>query len=188
MTLPAPLGDRVSRKAANFFCELRKERKLGIAVLGPGLDNPCEPGAQKRRQIHDALRQDGHAPFFPEDIVSLDATEPLLEERDILRRDSVDWIVVLHTRQSLGTVLEIGNSTDIPEIMSKTTILFPYDLYYYDSGLVAKTVRGSWSDPMPYTEEQLVSCSVVSECRGMAVERMQANSRLNLPPDDLPIL
>ena len=184
MTHPDPLRDRILGKV---FGEFRTERQLGIAVLGPGLDDPCESGARKRLQIHDALKQDGHAAFFLEDIVSKDAVDPLREEREILRRDSVDWIIVLFTRDSPGTVLEIGHFTDVPEITFKTTILFPYDLYC-DSGLVAKTVRGSWSAPLLYNEGQFVSCSVVAECKGLAVERIQADSPLSLPPGELPLL
>ena len=129
MTLPEPLRDRISSRAARFLRELQTERQFGIAILGPAPDNPCGSGAQKRRQIRDALKLDGHAAFFPEDIVSKASAEPLLEERDILRSDSVDWIILLHTSQGSGTTLEIGNFTDIPEIMGKTTILFPDELY-----------------------------------------------------------
>ena len=54
---------------------------------------------------------------------------------------------------------------------------------------MAKTVRGSWTDSIPYTEKQLVSCNLVAECKGLAAERMYAGSPLNLPHrDDLPIL
>ena len=122
-----------------------------------------------------------------ENLVSEGSPNLLSEEREILSRDTVDWIVMLCARGAYGPPAEIVGFTDYPEIIRKTTILFPYDLYN-DDGFVANVIRCSWSPPLLYTEEQLASCSVVAECKGLARERTRAKSRLSLPIDDLPIL
>ncbi len=174
-----PLRDRILRKVHG-----QPPRQLGVAVLGPSLNDPDGPATQKRHQIRDALKECGHAPFYLEDLVSEDSSTPIHDEREILSRDTVDWIIVFCAQGAVGTAAEILGLTDYPEIIRKTTILFPYDLYC-DGGLVARVIRGSWSPPLLYTEKHFASCSVVAECTGLADELVQA---IGLPQDDLPIL
>ena len=103
----------------------------------------------------------------------------LAEERDILSHDSVDWIILLHTEEGRGTLLEIGYFSNYPEIIKKTTLFFPKDFYNPDENLAANTVEGFWSPPVPHTQEHLASCSVVAECKDMAAVRLQCEATLH---------
>ena len=182
MNAPIPFRDRISTKAAELLENLQS-RKLGIAVLGPALNNADDSlGARKRRQIHDALKQDGHRPFFPEDLVAK-GPKALPAERELLSRDTVDWVILLHTKQARGTFLEVGHFIEFPEIVGKTTVLYPLDLHE-DDGLMTNTVRTFWSSPVLYTDHDLASCKVVAECRDLASNRLAASQ---WPPDYLPI-
>ena len=188
MNEPKPLRDRVSAKVMRFSKALRTSRKLDIAVLGPALENSDDPrGTQKRQQLFEALEHDGHNPFFPEKLVVKGAPEALIEEREILRSDQVDWVILLHTRKSIGTLLEIGHFISFPEIRGKTTVVYPTDFYEPNDALAANTVRAFWSEPLLYNHHQFVSCSLIAECRALAFDRMQDESPLNWPPDHLPI-
>ena len=79
---------------------------IRIAILGPGLGGPSEPGLHKREKIRKVLQTDGHRPFFPEDdgvLVSDNPLEPLLEqERRLLISPDVQLIIVLHTSRVSG--------------------------------------------------------------------------------------
>lgn len=147
----------------------RVGKSLSIAVLGPGLDTPGSPGSRKRRQIHDELERDGHSPFFPEDRVSAGPTqEPLLDqETRLLASAEVDLVIILHTSESVGTLMEIADFRRVPEIKSKTAILFPIQYYTPDEALAANTVR-EYFVRMPYSDAHFAACRIVSECRKWA--------------------
>ena len=180
--------DRISAKVQSNSHVLQSERPLGIAVLGPRLANSDTPGARKRRQIYEALKQEGHKPFYPEDLVAGGTRRVLAEERDILSHDSVDWIILLHTEEGRGTLLEIGYFSNYPEIIKKTTLFFPKDFYNPDENLAANTVEGFWSPPVPHTQEHLASCSVVAECKDMAAVRLQCEATFISVDLDTPLL
>lgn len=176
------LGLLVSSKAKEAAERYRTERPLRIAVLGPGLQRAGYPGTQKRRQIHDALLADGHAPFFPEDLV--DPTEPrdllLEQERRILLEPDVDLVIILHTRNSMGVLMEIANFVSAPLIKAKTAVLFPNSFYTPDRGLPGNTVR-AFRDKMMYSSKQFNDCDLVGECRKWAYDRAMGQW-----PDPLP--
>ena len=154
-------------------------RSLRIAVLGPGIGQGESPGTRKRRQIRDALLEDGHAPFYPEDLISnTSPIDPLLEqERRILSDPEVELVVILHTTSSFGVLAEIANFVSVPQIKAKTVVLFPAQFYTPDESLVANTVR-DYLTKMPYTERHFEVCQLVSECRKWANDRV-----IGLRPD-----
>ena len=176
MTSLRPLPDR-NLKVQRDSDELQTQRRLSIAVLGPRLSNDT-PGAQKRRDIHDALRQDGHISFYPEDLIAPGAYRMIEEERSILSKDSVDWIILLHTEEGLGTVGEIFGFVASPEITRKTTVFFPREFWDTVNNLVANTVEGYYSEPVPHTPEHLASCNLVAECKNMAADKLRSMSGL----------
>ena len=147
--------------------------RLTIAVLGPksGVNN-SDPGGMKRREILDALEQDGHNPFFPEDKVAPDpAGLRLLEqERLLLRNPEVDLVVILYTYSSPGALQEIAYFTADPVIVSKTGILYPYDFYDPGGNLFTDTLS-EYHVKQPYSKHHLENCSVVGECRKWASAR-----------------
>ena len=103
---------------------------LRIAVLGPSLDGEGNSGSQKRRQIARALKEDGHDTFFPEDHVRRENPALLVvQEHQLLSDDSVDLVIILHTEDSSGVLVEIGNFAGTPEITNKTGVLFPFQHY-----------------------------------------------------------
>lgn len=188
MNEPRAFRDRISAKVFRFSKALRASKRLGIAVLGPALENSDDPcGTRKRHQIYDALKRDGHDPFFPEDLVVKGTPQALIEESAILRSDQVDWVILLHTKTSVGTLIEIGHFISYPEIRGKTTVVYPTDFYQPDDALAANTVRAFWSPPLLYNDHQFVSCNLVAECRELASNRLQDESTLNWPPGHLPI-
>ena len=162
------MSDRAKTVAAVYGAGL----SLSVAVLGPGMSNPDDPGSRKRKQIRDALEDDGHRPFFPEDLVGSDPpSESLLEkERTLLGRPDVDLVIVLHTSTSYGAIAELGNFVSVPEIKAKTAVLFPIEYYMPDESLVANTVR-DYLIKMPYTDSHFEACQLVSECRKWASDR-----------------
>ena len=141
-------------------------KPLRIAVLGPNLEEIQETGTVKRYQIRDALKDDGHSPFFPEDCI--DENAPTLAwltvERQMLSDDSVDLIIILHTEKSFGVLTEIGNFQGIPEIQEKTAILFPSRFYTPDESLPANTVQDYHAKKL-YTDDEMNMCHLVGECR-----------------------
>ena len=143
------------------------DRALKIAVLGPGLGGD-NFGSRKRRQILESLREDGHAPFFPEDFV--DSGSPfesvLTQECELLSDSNVDLVIILHTENSMGVLMEIARFEEFPEIKAKTALLFPMR-FYYDEGLPANTAQ-SYLVVHPYSEEQYETCRVVGTCRSWA--------------------
>ena len=176
------LGLLVSSKAKEAAERYRTERPLRIAVLGPGFQGAENAGTQKRRQIHDALLEDGHEPFFPEDFVDPEEPRDLLleQERRILLEPEVDLVIVLHTGDSMGALMEIGNFVSVPQIKAKTAVLFPNDFYTPDSGLPGNTVR-AFRDRMLYSARQFTDCDLVGECRKWAYDRATGQW-----PDPLP--
>ena len=158
---------------------------LRIAVLGPNLDNADDPGTRKRRQIHDVLERDGHYPFFPETYV--DTSQPfdtwIEQERVILSDSAVDLVIVLNTPTSIGVILEIGNFVSAPVIRNKTAIMHPIEYYTPDDSLAANTIR-AYLVQMPYTEEQMSVCQLVSECR-IWVRRRQIGEWPGLAPHEI---
>ena len=140
------------------------ERPLKIAVLGPGLDGN-NFGSRKRHQILKSLREDGHDPFFPEDCVdsAIPFESVLTQECALLSEPDVDLVIILHTENSMGVLMEIGRFEEFPEIKAKTAILFPRR-FYYDEGVPSNTVR-NFLVVHPYTEEQYETCRVVGTCR-----------------------
>ena len=108
LNLHSDLANYKSAKAADTLADV----SLSIAVLGPSLDDgEANRGGRKREQIRDALQQDGHRPFFPEDRVAADPSGPsLLEQERLLLGDAnVDLIIILYTATSYGVLQEIAN-------------------------------------------------------------------------------
>ena len=165
-------GDLIPQKARAIAAGMGK-RSLRIAVLGPGLSDPADPGLGKRQQIRDALKDDGHSAFFLENVVSAEPpSESLLErERSFLNGSDVDLIIILHTSTSFGTIAEIAYFSGEPDIKAKTAILFPIQYYTPDSSVIANTVR-EYHGRLPYTHEHFEACQLVSECRKWAHDRM----------------
>ena len=166
------LGELLSRKTREAQARYQNIRPLTVAVLGPGLGGIETSGSRKRRQIYDALQQDGHAPFFPEPLTDpADPRESLLEqERHILREPEVDMVIILHTPESIGAFGEIANFASDPDIKAKTAVLFPLQFYTPVTGLPATTVR-EYRDRMIYSDEHFQSCQIVGECRKWAHDR-----------------
>ena len=147
-------------------------QSLRVAVLGPGLGSQDYPEGQKRKQIRDALEDDGHHAFFPEESVISDPLLPPLidQERELLAGTGVDLIIILHTSTSIGVIAEMGNFVSVPEINEKTVLLFPSVYYKPDQNLAANTARG-YPVRMPYSDDHFDSCQLVSECRKWAHDR-----------------
>ena len=165
------LGDVVSVNARELGQTSRERMSLSVAVLGPGLTAADESGAVKRKQIRDALAKDGHKPFFLEDIVTPNPFEAVIdEERRILSRPDVDLVIILHTDTSSGVLMEIANFVSVPEIKSKTAVLFPIQYYTPDESVPGNTVR-AYFVKFVYTDEQFKACQLVSECRKWAYDR-----------------
>ena len=158
--------DRITRSARDIAAS-GFSRSITVAVLGPALNN--QRGGQKRRQIHEALKNDGHNPFFLEDCVINDPTaESILDqERTILSDPGVDLVIILQTRDSVGVIAEISNFVSVPEIKFKAAILSPAEFYNPNESVVANTVR-DYFIKMPYTNRLFNTCQLVSECRKWA--------------------
>ena len=171
MYQPDAFSRRISIKRKEI-AERLSAISLRIAVLGPNLDETCNTGSVKRSQIADALQKDGHETFFPEHYVS--KNDPSIiwveQERLILSDESVDLVIMLHTDDSMGVLVEIGNFVSVPEINIKTGILFPSQYYKPTQYMPGNTVQGYYNR-MQYTEEQLESCELVAECRRWAYTR-----------------
>ena len=151
-------------------------KRLRVAVLGPNLDDVQEYGTIKRYQIRDALKDDGHDPFFPENFI--DTADPnrlwIEDERQLLRDSGVDLVIVLHTEKSFGAFTEIANFISVPEILGKTAILFPAQLYTPSESLPANTVQGYYVRKI-YTVDELEKCHLVAECRKWVIDRLNEN-------------
>ena len=106
------------------------ENPLRIAVLGPSLNDISNSGTRKRRQIADSLEDDGHETFFPEQyVLKDDPSVPWVEqERQLLSDSAVDFVVILHTEDSAGVLVEIGNFVSVPEISFKTGVSIPFPI------------------------------------------------------------
>ena len=180
----AAYSDLISAKAKQAHQASRHRSRLGIAVLGPGLSDDRGTGAQKRLQIRDALKNDGHNPFFPEDLVVNDPLhESVLEqERDILSQPTVDLVIILYTSDSPGALMEIANFVSVPEIKAKTAILFPIEYYNPDDGLPGNTVR-EYIVRTTYTDAHFQACQLVSECRKWARDRATESWPSVIPHD-----
>ena len=145
---------------------------LSVAVLGPGLRNDEDPGTRKRYQIYNALRGDGHSPFFLEDRVGSGPTSlpVLVLESQILRNPAVALVIILYTSASPGAAAELGYLMSFPEIKAKTAVLIPVGYYQPDDNIVANTVR-EYAIRMPYSDKHFEECQLVSECRKWAYDR-----------------
>ncbi len=177
--------DTIAEKLDSERRKASHSRPLRIAVLGPNLDNTDDPGTLKRRQIYDALERDGHYPFFPE--THVDTGQPfdswIEQERVILSDPAVDLVIVLNTPTSIGVILEIGNFISAPEVRAKTAIMHPIEYYTPDDSLAANTIR-AYLVRLPYTEEQMLACQLVSECR-IWVRRRQIGEWPSLAPHEV---
>lgn len=172
MTHPVdPFNDQTAAKCQEIKGRLSLS-PLRIAVLGPSLEDSDSPGTRKRMQIYDSLKTDGHNPFFPED--EIDNSNPfqtwLEEERLMLSASDVDLVIILNTEDSAGALMEIANFVSVPEINIKTAVLFPNRHYKPDEGLPGNTVQAYFTR-FPYTDEQMETCRLVSECRRWAYDR-----------------
>ena len=160
------------------------ERRLRIAVLGPNLEEIGNIGTRKRYQIADALKDDGHEPFFPEQHPLMDDPPSfwLDQERQLLGDSSVDFVIILHTDGSAGglsggALMEIANFVSVPAIRFKTGILFPSKFYNPSQSLPGNTVQ-AYTKKMLYREDDMESCELVAECRRWADTRLK-----DLSPD-----
>ena len=164
------ISDHISTKVRQVVRPGLVKQSLRIAVLGPNLDRD-DLGSRKRCQILDALKNDGHDPFFPEHEV--DADNPfesvLSQESTILSQTTVDLVIVIHTATSMGVLQEIARFEGYPEIKAKTAILFPLK-FYNEPGVPSDTVR-NYLVNQPYTDYQLEECQVVRSCRMWASAR-----------------
>ncbi len=182
---PDTFDDIIAAKLNNERQRVSRSRPLNIAVLGPNLNNTDDPGTLKRKQIFDALKSDGHHPFFPETYI--DTSQPsdtwIEQERVILSDSSVDLVIILNTTRSIGVILEIGNFVNAPEIRNKTAVMHPIEYYTPDYSLAANTIR-AYLVQLPYTEEQMLACQLVSECR-IWVRRRQIGEWLISVPREI---
>ena len=124
-------------------------------------------------------------------VVLIRSAQTFYERIKILSKPSVDWILMLHTCYGQGTTGELFYFAEHPEIVSKTTILFPEEFYDPPEGLTANTVVGFWapqSQPVLYTDQQLASCNLVADCRNLAAERLFSKSSLSWSFRHLPFL
>ena len=151
-------------------------KRLRVAVLGPNLDDVQEVGTLKRYQIRDALKDDGHDPFFPESYIDTDDPTRLWieDERQLLSDSEVDLVIVLHTEKSFGAFTEIANFVSVPAIFGKMAILFPSQLYTPSESLPANTVQGYYVRKI-YTVDELEKCHLVAECRKWVSDRLNEN-------------
>ena len=144
---------------------------IRIAILGPGTSASNDEGFQKREKIRKTLSTDGHFPFFPEDpgiLVPDHPLEPLLEQQQrLLISPDIQLVIVLYTEKSIGAAFELGNIMAIPEIKSKTAVLFPSEFYSPNQTLAANTVRDFFAR-LPYTDTHFRVCQLVDECRRWA--------------------
>ena len=168
-----PRSDYITAKARQMEREHQRQQPLTIAVLGPGLGVPNDPEGHKRQQIYDALKDDGHKPFFPESIVNPNQPGETAIEQEvrILSRSDVDLVIILHTHKSFGALMEIGNFVGVPDIRRKTGVLFPIEYYTPDTALPGNTVRG-YPVKTPYTQQHFEVCQLVGECRQWAHNRV----------------
>ena len=176
MTHPIdPFNDLTAEKCQEIEGGLSRS-SLRIAILGPSLTESDNPGARKRMQIYNSLKADGHNPFFPEDEIDIsNLFQPWLEEeRRMLSASDVDLVIILNTEDSAGALMEIANFVSVPEINVKTAVLFPTRHYRPDEGLPGNTVQ-AYFIRFPYTDEQMETCRLVSECRRWAYDRQNGN-------------
>ena len=161
------ISSRLLAKLQAATGPLQLRRKLSIAVLGPGLGSPLSAGGKKRTQIRDALLDDGHLPFFPEErgILHDPLGETLLDQgRQVLSDPGVDLIVVLHTRDSAGVMGELYRYYDVPEIESKMAVMVPIELYNPQGGVFGDIIL-RYRTRFPYNKFLFETCELVSECR-----------------------
>ena len=151
---------------------------IRIAVLGPNLASTSDSGTRKRIQIYEELQAEGHFPFFPEregELVAESLEESLLEqERRMLSGPDVDLVIILCTSGSFGAGWEIASFEGVPEIKSKTAVLFPLEYYSPDSSLTANTVR-AYHAKAPYSNRHFEVCQLVEECKKWANDRQAGN-------------
>lgn len=159
----------IAESAKPIAAQISSGSKLRIAVLGPGLHDSASEGGIKRQQIHDALNSDGHAPFFPEQCLSLNPLSPpgIEQERQLLSAPDVDLVIILCTTWSPGALGELYNFVSVPAIRAKTAVLFPVQYYWPDDNLSANTAQ-AYRVRLPYSDEQFKACSLVSDCRKWA--------------------
>lgn len=150
------------------------DASISIAVLGPGVQDPEDPGAAKRLQIRNALRKEGYHAFFPEKRIDLAPGAPPLLDQELeeLAKPDVQLVIVLYTHKSPGAALELGGIATRPDIQGKTAVLMPRDLIdevggAADRGLVAITVREHFAQ-RPYTKAQFDACRIVEQCKQWA--------------------
>ena len=176
-------GDSFSDLVISKLGEVEGEfirRSLRIAVLGPDLENINSIGTRKRYQIRDALKDVGHNPFFPEAQIDKSAPDWIGQERELLSDPEVDLVIILHTVDSWGVFGEISNFVSVPEIQIKTAVLVPIEHYRPTQNLPGNIMQGYFVR-MPYTNEQMEICQLVSECTQWALQR-QIGIWPELPP------
>jgi len=158
---PDDFAESIERDLAEAEQRYTSNASLRVAVVGPNLGNADDPGSVKRQQIYDAIKSNGHDPFFPEEHVNSNYNLPLLDqERLILNRDDVDLVIVLDC--SGVALAEISNFASFPEIVIKTGVLFPLEFDIRDS--LPRNVIASYSHQWKYTQEDLEACHVVEVC------------------------
>ena len=167
------LADSILDKRRGIEEQHTSTVRLRVAVLGPGFSNPDDSASEKRLQIRDSLRLDGHDPFFPEDLVDTQSNVPFLEqERLLLEEPDVHLVIILDS--SAGPLAELAGFESVREIVSKTAVLCPFDYYDVDDSLPTNVVQ-SYHVRWRYTVEELEACTVVAECRKWAYN-VQAGS------------
>ena len=147
---------------------------LIISVLGPNpSDDPCQIAGWKRNQIRDVLKTDGHRPFYPEDCIAPDPRGPTMLQRELLLLSSplVDLVILFHTETGSGTLQEIGKFDSVPEIASKTRILFPFKFFDPGAGNIFSDSLSEYLVKSPYSDDHLSRCRVIYECRKWASVR-----------------
>ena len=166
------LGDRSIEARRRVHENYLSIKALSVAVLGPNLDNIDEIGTQKRYQIRDALSEDGHEPFFPESLIDTSDSTRLwiADEQQLLRDTSVDLIILLYTEGAQGAYTELSNFVTVPEIRSKTALLYPLRFYEPRTALSGNTAQGYYKSKI-YTEDEMNECRVIANCKKWADDR-----------------
>lgn len=161
------------RTVAELLADGLHGTPLTILLFGPSLGTgTSDPHASalrdKRAEIRDALRADGHKVVIVEDEIDATAPAPLnnpmIQEMAILQSyDGYDLVVALV--YTPGTNLELGIITSTKEIASKSHLFICKAFSTgaaYQACQMAETVRKAEFTPYDYPAD-LVDCHVLTK-------------------------
>jgi len=179
--LLVPLTDEAQKEQERFLSELRKQveriKKISFTVLVWGQSEDADtPVSQKRANIRDHLRRNGHNALFSESISDDACFKGLSEKSKEFAQAKSAHLIIILLEGSPGALAEAHDFCNHPDLAGKFYIIIPdnYKNGYSVKGAI-KDLSDGYGGVYWYHEGEIESCRVLEK----AINRVEARRNIH---------